>query len=316
MSFSTLTKNELARVLNVNRCCKIAELSALAKLDGSIQISGRQILLKIVNENAAVARKIFILIRELFGVQTEVQAEKKIKLRKNNVYMVQVPPQPKALEILAALGLLNKRGNFQQGIKSEFLRRDCCRRSYLRGAFLGGGSVSNPEGTYHLEIITTNENHAGDIATLIRKFGLSAKISRRKNWFVVYLKESEQIVNFLNIIGAHTALLEFENTRIYKDMRNQVNRLVNCETANLNKTVDAAVRQLDNINLVDKYIGLGKLPPALKVVAEARLAYPDVSLRELGDMMDPRLGKSGINHRMRKIEEIAEKLRKDRGFTQ
>ncbi len=313
MSFSAVTKNELARVTCEQGCCKLAELSALAKLDGSIQISGRQVSLKIVNENAAVARKVFTLLRELFDVQTEVQAEKKIKLRKNNVYMVQVSFQPKTMEILTILGLLNKRGNFGQGIKSEFIRRDCCRRSYLRGAFLGGGSISSPEAAYHLEIITTNEVHAGDIAVLIRRFGLAAKISRRKNWYVVYLKESEQIVNFLSIIGAHTALLEFENARIYKDMRNQVNRLVNCETANLNKTVDAALRQLESIEFVARHIGLERLPASLRQVAEARLAHPDISLRELGDIMNPRLGKSGINHRMRRIEEIAEKLRKHRG---
>lgn len=309
MSFSAATKNELARVNSVSRCCKLAELAALARLDGSIQISGRRVYLRIINENAAVARKIFTLFKELFGVQTDVLAERKTKLRKNNVYVVQVPPQPSTTEILVELGLFDEKGRLSHGIKKEFLRRDCCRRSYLRGAFLGGGSVNSPEGTYHLEIISTNERHAGDIARLMRKFGLAAKISQRKNWHVVYIKESDQIVNFLSIIEAYTALLDFENTRIYKGMRNQVNRIVNCETANLNKTVDAAMRQLENIKLVAEYMGLDKLPEGLRQVAEARLNHPDVSLRELGDMMDPRVGKSGINHRMRKIETIAEKLR-------
>lgn len=309
MSFSTATKNELARVNGAGRCCKLAELAALARLDGIIQISGRRVFLRIVNENAAVARKIFTLFKELFGVQTDVLAEKKIKLRKNNVYVVQVPSQPSTTDILGELGLLDGKGGLQQGIKKEFLRRDCCRRSYLRGAFLGGGSVNSPESTYHLEIISTNEKHAADIARLMRKFGLAAKISMRKNWYVVYLKESEQIVSLLSIIGAHTALLDFENTRIYKGMRNQVNRLVNCETANLNKTVDAAMRQLENIKFLAGHMGLDRLPEGLRQAAEARLSHPDVSLRELGDMMDPRVGKSGINHRMRKLEAIAEKLR-------
>lgn len=309
MSFSTVTKNELARVNSAGNCCKLAELAALARLDGSIQISGRRVYLRIINENAAVVRKIFVLFKELFGVQTDVLAERKIKLRKNNVYMVQVPPQPSTTEILTELGLLDEKGRLPQGIKKDFIRRDCCRRSYLRGAFLGGGSVNNPEGNYHLEIISTNERHSGEIARLMRKFSLTAKISQRKNWYVVYLKESDQIVNFLSIIGAHTALLDFENTRIYKGMRNQVNRLVNCETANLNKTVDAAMRQMENIKFVAEYMGLDKLPAGLRQLAELRLSHPDMSLRELGDMMDPRVGKSGINHRMRKIEAIAEKLR-------
>lgn len=310
MSFSVLVKDELARVNGPARCCKLAELSALAKLDGTVQIRDGHASLRIMNENAAVARKIFMMLKELFGVQTEIHAERKIKLRKNIVYMVRVSSHPSVLEILSLLGLVTKRGNFEQGIRSALIRRDCCRRAYLRGAFLGGGSISNPEGTYHLEIITTHESYAGELARLMQRFHLSAKVSCRKHWWVVYLKESEQIASFLSIVGAHTALLEFENTRIYKEMRNQVNRLVNCETANLNKSVNAAVRQVANINYVVEHWGLENLPLSLRAVAEARLAYPDISLRELGELMSPKLGKSGINHRMRKIEEMAEQLRK------
>ena len=177
----------------------------------------------------------------------------------------------------------------------------------MRGAFLGGGSVNNPEGTYHFEIITNNEDHARDIIKFMRKFRLEAKINARKNWFVIYLKESEQIVSCLNVMGAHNALLDFENKRIYKGMRNQVNRLVNCETANLNKTVNASVQQLESIMRIKSAVGLDKLPPALQQVAEARINNPDASLRELGDLLDPKLGKSGVNHRLRKIEEFAEK---------
>ncbi|MFZ5652623.1 MAG: DNA-binding protein WhiA [Bacillota bacterium] len=308
MSFSAQTKNELARVTGSKDCCRLSELSALFRMDGSINISGKRIYINILNENAAVARKIFSLIREVFWVQAEVLVQRRNKLRKNNIYLVRVPPQEMTAEILRALGLVDESGNLLDSVKKDFLKKECCRRSYLRGAFLGGGSVNNPEGTYHLEIITNNESHAGDIKRLMKRFRLDAKINSRKNWFVVYLKESEQIVSCLNIMGAHDALLDFENKRIYKDMRNQVNRLVNCETANLNKTVNAAVQQIESIRRIKSVMGLDKLPPALRQVAEARISNPDASLRELGEMLDPRLGKSGVNHRLRKIEEIAQKM--------
>jgi DNA-binding protein WhiA len=277
-------------------------------MDGSIQISGRRVYINIPHENAAVARKIFSLLREVFGVQAEVLVKRKNRLRKNNIYMVRVPPQQMTEEILAELGLMDENGRLLDKVKIDFFKRECCRRSYLRGVFLGGGSVNSPDGSYHLEIITGNENHARDIRRLMRRFKLDAKINTRKDWFVVYLKDSEQIVSCLNIMGAHTALLDFENKRIYKDMRNQVNRLVNCETANLNKTVNAAVQQLESIMRIKAAVGVDKLPPPLRQVAEARLNNPDASLRELGEMLDPKVGKSGVSHRLRKIEELAREV--------
>lgn len=310
MSFSVVTKNELARVIGNRQCCRISELAALVKMDGSIQISGRKLAISIVTENAAVARKMFTLVKNLFGLQTEVMVQRKVRLKKNNIYLVRIPPQPEVENILVRLGMWDE----QKGLPTTRLRngmlvKECCRRAYLRGVFLGGGSVSNPEGTYHLEIITTEREHAEEISQLMKQLGLEAKISIRKNWYVVYLKESDQIVECLNNMGAHTALLDFENVRIYKGMRNKVNRLVNCETANLNKTVNAAVRQLENIQFIARTLGLNRLPAGLRQAAEYRLEHPDVSLKELGEMMDPPVGKSGVNHRMRKLEEIAENIR-------
>ncbi|SFG62484.1 hypothetical protein SAMN05660649_02164 [Desulfotomaculum arcticum] len=303
-----ITKNELARVVGPRLCCKTSELAALIKMDGSLQINGRKIALSIANHNAAVARKVIKLSKDLFGIQTEVLVKKKVRLRKNNVYMVRIPPQPELQKMLIKLGMLNGDGSFQEDMPEGLLQKECCRRSYLRGIFLGGGSVNNPGGTYHLEIITGDGRHAEAISGLLQQFGLPARISSRKQWYVVYLKDSEQIVECLNIMGAHTALLEYENTRIYKDMRNKVNRLVNCETANLNKTIDAAMRQSENIRVIAGSIGIEKLPHSLREVAELRLHYPDASLKELGEMMDPPLGKSGVNHRLRKLDKIAEKL--------
>jgi len=309
LSFSMLTKNELARVTAKRDCCKLAELAALVKMDGFLHISGRQVSLQIINQNAAVARKLFKLIKELFGIQAEVLVRKSARLRRNNTYLVRVPPRQELPQMLARLGVIKEDGFLREGTFRELLRSECCRRAYLRGAFLGGGSVNSPGGAYHLEIVTSQRRLAADIGKLLRKFGLAARVSRRKEQYVVYLKESEQIANCLNIMGAHAALLEFESTKIYKDMRNQVNRLVNCETANLNKTVNASLRQTENIRFIARSIGMDKLPSALREVAELRLNFPDASLKELGEMADPPLGKSGVNHRLRKLDQIAERLR-------
>lgn len=310
MSFSAVTKNELARVIGQRSCCRLAELAALVKMDGSIQLSGgRQLSLNIITENAAVARKIFSLVKSLFDLQTEVLVQRKTRLKKNNIYLVRFPPQQGMSDILQRLGMLDGTGRLKEIAPHELLRRDCCRRSYLRGVFLGGGSVNSPEGTYHLEIVTGNEKFADVISRLMNKFNLDARSSQRKNCNVIYLKESEHIISFLNIIGAHSALLNFENARIYKGMRNKVNRLVNCETANLNKTVNAAVRQIENIELIRDTLGLDNMPDSLRETAEVRLRYPDACLKELGNLMQPPLGKSCVNHRLRRIEELAEKIR-------
>lgn len=314
MSFSTETKDELARIFSTIPCCQLAELAALVRMDGTVTISPQhRIGLQVVTENAAVARKIFRLVKEIFRVNVQIQVRRRTRLKKNNLYLVGLTSATGMNEMLRELGILRRDGSIQQGIKNTLVKKQCCRRSYLRGAFLGAGSVNSPEGNYHLEIITNNDTYAQALKELINTFsGLQAKVSSRKNWHVVYLKESEQIVSFLNIIGAHKALLNFENTRILKGVRNQVNRLVNCETANLNKTVNASLRQVENIKLLDQVFGLENISPRLREIARLRLENPDVSLKELGEMMSPEMGKSGVNHRMRKIEELAEEIREQK----
>ncbi|NQS75400.1 MAG: DNA-binding protein WhiA [Peptococcaceae bacterium] len=310
MSFSTVTKNELARILGRRPCCRLAELSALIKMNGSVQISsGQRFFLHVRTENAAVARKILTLVKDLFGLQTEVLVQRKKRLKKNYIYLIRVPLRQGGSDILHRLGMLDESGFLRDIAPRNLLRRECCRRAYLRGVFLAGGSVNRPEGNYHLEIITDNKIFAEAIGRLMNKSHLITKVTRRKNWNVVYLKESDHIVRFLNIIGAHSALLNFESARIYKDVRNNVNRLVNCETANLNKTVNASIRQIEDINLISDTLGLGKIPEPLREIAELRLKYPGVCLAELGKLMQSPLGKSGVNHRLRKIAEIAKKIR-------
>ncbi len=257
MSFSTVTKNELARILGRRPCCRLAELSALIKMNGSVQISsGQRFFLHVTTENAAVARKILTLVKDLFGLQTEVLVQRKKRLKKNYIYLIRVPLRQGGSDILHRLGMLDESGFLRDIAPRNLLRRECCRRAYLRGIFLAGGSVNRPERNYHLEIITDNKIFAEAIGRLMNKSHLVTKFTRRKNWNVVYLKESDHIVRFLNIIGAHTALLNFESARIYKDVRNNVNRLVNCETANLNKTVNASIRQIEDIYLISDTLGL------------------------------------------------------------
>ncbi len=311
MSFSNDTKNELARVMAKKQCCRMAELAALVKMDGVIQISGQhKMSLHLATESAAVARKVFTYLKNLFGVHTDIAIKKKTKLKKNNIYLVRMMPQQKVSQVLPALGIIDENGQLLNDIKPDLLKKDCCRRAYLRGVFLGGGSVSDPEGDYHLEVLVSDENFSQTLCELMKRYGLAAKVNRRKNWDVVYLKGSEDIIKLLNLMGAHSALLNFENVRVYKDVRNQVNRLVNCETANLSKTVNAAMKQAEDIKLIEEAVGLAKLPENLRSVAELRLQHPDISLKELGEMLEPPIGKSGVNHRIRRIQRMAEKIRK------
>lgn len=311
LSFSAITKEELARLSSEKACCELSELAALARMDGTLQISvNQQYTLNVMTESAPVARKIYRLAKDVLNRPMEIVVRRKLRLRKNNSYLVKI--YLRGLEDLKNIGLVDAEGQIYSGIAPDLIKRRCDQKSYLRGAFLAGGSINNPEGTYHLEIVSNDPSHAKALCQLINRFKLGAKISMRKHLYVIYLKESEHIVDFLGFVGAHNALLEFENVRVLKDVRNQVNRLVNCETANLDKTVDAAVRQLENIQYLSDTMGLQALPDTLRIMAELRLQYPDASLKELGEILRPKVGKSGVNHRMRKIDEIAERMRDQR----
>jgi len=233
---------------------------------------------------------------------------KKMRLKKNNVYIVRVPNRVQ--EILFDLHIVSEGFHFTPGIDPGVIPQPCCKRSYLRGAFLAGGSVNNPEGSsYHLEIASMYEDHCHALCDLANTFDLNARCIERKKGFIFYIKEGEKIIEFLNVIGAHQALLHFEDVRIMKDMRNSVNRIVNCETANLNKTIGAAVRQIENIRLLEREIGLENLPEKLREVAEIRLKHPDMNLKEVGDLLKGSVSKSGVNHRLRKIDQLADKIR-------
>ena len=314
LSFSFITKNELSRIEISDKDCALAELAALIRMNGSIQINGlKRMSVKFSTENAAIARRIFTLAKYLYGIQTEVMVRRNRQLKKNNNYVIFIDSQNKAEEILINTGVLNRDKDdsysISYSIPERIIKERSCKRAYIRGAFLGGGSISNPEKTYHLEFVTNSEEHSENLCDLINSFGLSSKIVLRKDNYIVYLKEGEQIVDLLNIIQAHNALLKLEDIRILKEMRNNINRIVNCETANLAKTINASVRQINNIEYIENVIGINNLPENLIDIANVRLENRDASLKELGEMLSPTIGKSGVNHRLRKLDEIAEDLK-------
>lgn len=312
MSFSAKVKREICRYVEMSSEEALAELSAIMKVSGTLAFSGTGLSFKMTTENPASARLVFTLLKEHFNIHSKLMVKKSNSLKKNNIYMVVITEEMGVRDLLDKTGILKDIDGIMSlnyRIDKEICNNEKEKKAYIRGTFIGGGSISNPEKTYHLEFVTHSEEYANDLRDLINTFSLNSKVIQRKNSFIVYIKEGEQIVDLLNIIGAHTSLLEVENIRIMKEMRNNVNRLVNCETANLSKTVNAAVRQVESIKLIQEKIGLKRLPENLREVAELRLNYPDESLKELGEMLDPPVGKSGINHRLRKIEKIAEELR-------
>ena len=309
MSFASETKKELTN-LEVKDCCGLAELSALIQMNGSLSFTNKKLAVDVQTENAAIARRIYTLIKRFYPVTVELLVRKKMRLKKNNVYIVRLVDH--ARQVLEDLGIIGEGFEFVTEICPRLIMKKCCKRSYLRGAFLAGGSVNNPEtSSYHLEIFSLYKEHSEALCELMNSFDLNAKTLERKKGYMTYLKEAEKITDFLIIIGANNAMLKFEDIRILRDMRNSVNRLVNCETANLNKTIGASVRQVENIKYIQGTIGLDVLPEKLREIAELRVAHKDVTLKELGEMvLSGPISKSGINHRLRKVDAIAEKIRK------
>jgi cell division protein WhiA len=301
------------------KCCLLSELAAVVGISGSARnLEHGSADIRIVTENAAFARKLFSTVRKLFRVNPEVTIRKSRKFKKHVSYILVITSSIGMYPILDNMVGILQEAEREPAIEmgQEFiglLKRNCCQKAFLRGAFLAGGSISDPEKTYHLEITTHSARLAENLKELVGSFELKARCIRRKGNHVVYLKEGENIVDFLNIIGAHSALMELENVRILKEMRNNVNRIVNCETANLDKTVNASLRQIENIQYIRDHIGFENLPESLSTIAELRLVYSEANLKELGEMLNPPLGKSGVNHRLRKLDEIAEDMRDRKG---
>jgi len=307
MSFTSEIKKEIIKI-EAEDCCVAAELAAIIRMNGVISTYDPHTMLDVQTESAAIARRIFTLVKQIFPKNIEILVRKKMKLKKNNVYIVRM--REDVATLLAQLNIEYEDDGFDQPDLTEVYEKDCCKRAYLRGAFLARGSINNPEtSSYHLEIFNLDLAHNHELSQLMNMYDLRSRELQRRNGYIVYMKEAEKITECLNIIGAHNALFRFEDVRIVRDMRNAVNRIVNCETANLNKTISASVRQIESIKFIKETSGLEVLPDKLQEIAKTRLAYPEVPLKELGELLPTgKLSKSGVNHRMKKIEQIAQNL--------
>lgn len=313
MSFSGKVKEELASQLSPARHCQIAEFAALFALCGKIRHrKNGSIYLEVHTENLTVARKSYILIKMAFQAKHGLGSGTIVCRQERRCIILLVLAQDKAYEILKAIKLLSEsedRWGDLSTIPSRLVQNTCCKRAYLRGVFMAAGSITNPEKAYHLEIAVLSESFCLQLQQIVASFQIEAKIVDRKKYHVLYVKEGSMIVDTLNVMEAHQALMDFENVRILKEVRNSVNRQVNCETANIHKTVTAAARQIEDIQYIETAKGVRWLSDGLREIAELRLEYPDLPLAELGQKLSKPLGKSGVNHRLRKLSEIAERLR-------
>ena len=298
MSFSQEGKEELSRHIPGARHCQLAELAALVSFLCKLTTKGKETALILETESPLIARKYFTLLNKTLSIYKDKK----------------VITDQQALELLTALKMWreNERGETVcrlDVVDGILLQQTCCKRAFIRGAFLAAGSISDPRKAYHMEIVCRTSPQARQLRDVMNTFEAEAKIVERKGHYVVYVKEGSRIVDMLGVMEANVALMNLENVRILKEMRNSVNRKVNCETANIGKTVSAAVRQVEDIQLIEKKIGLSKLPQSLQEIARVRLEHPDMPLKDLGELLTPPVGKSGVNHRLRRISEIAEKLK-------
>lgn len=292
MSFSSEVKQELAKHMGSARHCQLAELAAILHFCGQY---GRDkegnYTIGFQTENEAIVRKGFTLLTKTFNINTcNLVTEEQMR------------------------DLYQKIGDPEDPVDELLIKTSCCQRAFLRGAFLSVGSISDPSKGYHLEFVCTSRDKARQLQKVMRGFDIDAKIVKRKKYDVVYLKEGSGIVDLLNVCEAHVSLMNLENLRILKEMRNSINRRVNCEAANINKTVSAASRQISDIQYLRDHYGFSNLPDPLRQMAEVRLENPDLPLKELGQLLDPSVGKSGVNHRLRKLGELAEAVRSSQGL--
>lgn len=295
MSFSSNIKDELYQIIGNSRHCQMAELVAVLHYLCREDEQGN---FYIYTDHEELLQKCYKLLLRIFAPRKEGEEKPSFE-------------QLCSADVLRTLKLVDDHDrlrSMEEAVDKTFLKQSCCKRAFLRGVFLCSGSVSNPEKGYHLEFVLSGEEFPKQIQSLIGSFGIEAKITTRKKYTIVYIKEGEGIVNLLNVMGAFTSLMDLENLRILKEINNSINRQMNCDTANINKSVAAGRKQIEDIMRIRDCRGFKDLPPNLQEIAELRLSYPELSLKELGEMLDPPIGKSGVNHRLRKLSEIAESL--------
>ena len=313
MSFSSKVKKELEEHISNAAHCRIAELAALISMCGSVIIDeNNHYAIRVRTETEPTAKKVKTLLWKTFHVETEITTRDNAYSRIGKTYTLTVRDNQEAIKILQATKLINDAGEIEENFSitnNIVIKKDCCKRAFIRGAFMAAGSISDPNKSYHFEIKCNSNKKSEQLINLLKNYNIDGKMVARKGSYVVYIKEGEGIVDVLNVMEAHVSLMEMENVRILKGMSNYYNRQVNCETANIKKTVATSVRQIEDINYIIKDRGIRYLPEKLQEIALVRIDNPDASLQELGEMLNPPLGKSGVNHRLRKICQIAEDLR-------
>ncbi|MCR4805254.1 MAG: DNA-binding protein WhiA [Clostridia bacterium] len=312
MSFTTDIKNELTKTVPEKKCCQLAEIAGFLRFAGSITLSSGKMGIKVTTDNPAVARVFIRLIKEYFGAKTALSLGEPTPLGKGRVYELSVTPQMNSEQILREVGILGVRegSNYiTDGFDPAIVRKRCCKKAALRGAFLACGLVADPRRSYNMELICGSEYMAQDVRRTVNSFGLKAKVRQRRSKYVVYLRESEQIGDLLNIIGATNAYFQFQEVQLVKENLNKTNRIANCETANVEKQVNAAQKQLADIRVIEETKGLGALPARLQETAMMRKAHPELSLEDLAAVFDPPLKKSGLSHRFARLAEEANKMR-------
>lgn len=307
MSFAADTKSELLSV-KADDCCVLAELSALLRINGNIHISSAGLSIEFHSTNLKIARKVITSVKELYKVEIEVVSKQQMKLNKNDMYIVRM--KHNANKIINELQLMNNQENF---LDEPMLIKECCKRSFLRGAFLASGSINSPKSSsYHLEIHSFDENDANHITELLNYFNLNAKTLKRKRGFISYIKESEKIADFLRVVGAINALFNYEDERIKRDFVNSITRVMNMDIANQNKTLEAADKQLRSITILENMTDISKLPKSMKEAITLRQKFPESSLNELSEysyeLFNKSISKSALNHRYRNINELAEQI--------
>lgn len=316
MSFTSDTKKELTQLEPDKKCCMLAEIAGFLRFAGSIVINEGKMDIKVSTENPAVARLFITMIKQYFGAKSSLYISEAASLSKSRSYDLIISAEMNAEQILRETGILaiKEGGNYlTEGIDPDLVKKRCCKKAMIRGIFLAAGAISDPDKGYHLELVCASESMARDVKKLINSFGLKSKYVFRKNRYVVYIKECEQIIDFLNILGAHGQLFHFENVRITKELRNKTNRISNCDSANFDRTLNAAQKQLADIRVIEGTRGISSLPPKLRETALLRIENPELSLIDLAELFNPPLKKSGLNHRLTKLAEIAEKLSKNEG---
>lgn len=311
MSFASDARGELARELCTHDCCAKSELTAALLASGGISFRGKnRYALSLTAADGAVARRYFGLLKQFWGVTSQIRTLFTETLNGQTRYQLLIP-EDESLRILGDLELLDEDALFgvRQMPRPSIVRYACCKKSFVKGAFLMCGALSNPEKEYHIEIAAPTAEFAEFVIEMMKYFEITAKMACRKAKYVVYLKRAEEISDMLTLMGASTTMLHLENVRIKKDVSNQVNRQMNCDASNINRTMNAAEAQIVDIRYLDDEVGLDKLPKTLREIAEVRVNNPETSLSGLGELLDPPIGKSGVNGRLRKLSELARRLR-------